>query len=218
MKKKILVIFICFVSLNAFAQLSSFGFSYGVGTINGSKSPFLLPSHQGHFDFNKYIYRNFSAGFDANYKAGPSDYISQDSISSTQLNTLGLGFTVKYWFLNDIRLSKSMSRKTTKGEAIALAYKFRMYLLCNGGFDFNLTKFQDYNFGAFYAGGGIGFNFYQWSLNRYSGFVSQSANHLIIPFAEIIYDYYLTSIGRSRNWQPHNLFIKAGLKLAFTYF
>lgn len=214
-----LFIFACMLSVTSvFGQLSSFGLSYGIGGVNSTQNSLQFPSHQGHFDFNKFIYRNFSAGFNANFKSSPSNYISTDSLRNNKLSTVGLGLTIKYWFLNDIRLRKSMSRKTTKGQDIALAYKFKMYLIVDGGFDFNVTKFEDFNFGALYAGGGLGFNFYQWSLNSYSGFVSQSANHLIIPFAEIIYDYYFTSIGTSKNWQPHNLFLKVGLKLAFTYF
>lgn len=203
------------------AQLSSVGISYGIGGINDLNSKIKFPSHQIHLDYNQYLARSISAGINMNYSTTTLNQSTEDSISVGKYNTFGLELNFKWWFLNDFRLMGKMAKSSCKGKLVALSYNFRMYLMANFGYNFNLSNNANLRGGALFLGGGLGINFWQFGLGRNGARrVHQGVKHILIPFAEVQYLYNFTDVMSSDQsiWKPHMLPIKIGVKLAFTYF
>lgn len=196
------------------SQLTSFGLSYGIGGVNDLSMKLKFPSHQAHLDFNIYIAKNFSIGFNLYYQSSKINQLTNDSIPVSNYNSMGVGFNLKYWFLNDFRLKK---KKGSKGKITALTYPFRMYLLANAGYGINLSKNPNLQKGSFYAGGGLGANIWQLYPKKKNGVGAGTSKYFFIPFIEIIYDHFFSDYLKinTQKWNPSLLNFKFGFKIAF---
>jgi hypothetical protein len=215
--KKFLLILSSFVFFECYSQLTSIGFSYGIGGVQDLNKKMKFPMHEGHLDFNVYLAKSISVGLNLNYRNIKLNQLTVDSIPIPAYSALSIGLNFKWWFLNDFRLKKKAGSKGSS-KLYALTYPFRMYLLADFGYSFNLTKGNpNLNRGTMFAGGGIGINIWQFQPKKKSGIGSGTAKYFIIPFIEAIYNHHFKDYLRTdmQEWKPHALDIKIGLKIAF---
>lgn len=199
------------------AQLTSLSFSYGIGGVIDLDKKMKFPCHQGHFDANIFIGRSISAGLNLNYRTITLNQYAVDSIPVPKWSSLSIGLNLKWWFLNDFRTGKKKGSKD-KTKLKALTYPFRMYLLGDFGYAFNVQNGNpNLERGSLYAGGGLGANIWQISPRKKSGVGSGTSKFFIIPFIEIIYNAYFKDylVTPQQEWKTQNLDFKIGFRIAF---
>ena len=218
MLRKIIILFVFVTSFSSsYSQLTSLSFGYGIGGVMDLNNKMKFPCHQGHFDVNIFLARSFSAGLNINYRTVTLNQYTIDSIPIPKWSSLSIGLNIKWWLLNDFRASKKKGSKS-KTKIKALTYPFRMYVLGDFGYAFNVQNGNpNLERGSIYAGGGIGANIWQISPKKKSGVGSGTSKFFIIPFIEVIYNAFFKDYLKTDQqiWKPHNLDIKVGFRIAF---
>lgn len=218
MLRKIIVPLIFVLICNsAKAQLTSLSFSYGIGGAVDLGNNMKFPSHQAHFDVNIFLARSISAGLNLNYRTINLNQYAVDSIPVPKWSALSIGLNLKWWILNDFRTGKKKGSKS-KNTLKALTYPFRLYLVGDFGYAFNVQKGNpNLERGSIYAGGGLGANLWQFSPKRKRGVGSGTGKFFIIPFVAVVYNYFFKDylVTEDQIWKPHNLDIKVGFRIAF---
>lgn len=198
------------------AQLSGVSLAYG----NCFKSAMhedarLIRSNYINAGYHQYLHRFWSGSVQVQYAAGklndPEHFLNPFSVTSA-------GATISYWYLSDIRLLSSNSRKSCKGRLVALSYNFKSYLTAGINGNWLNSPSNDFKRAYLSYSLGIGFNLWQFSVDKQPMVLKSYTKYLLIPFINVMYINSIKEfdVGEGHDWRTNNYEVNLGIKFGFT--